>query len=166
MSKSLQISLPKTGRFFPLRRIILPIAIAIGLFWFSPPALALTDIQIANIAYKDCGEELSEGIVASGDMSAANCFIISGTAKNTSGKPVYDADVFGVIYDANGNNIMPNRTRIGNIQSVPPGNSDFEFRISVPANLPTPFKLDKFKARGFSGQVKPLLYENSLDSLD
>lgn len=163
MIKSLQIALTKTGQFFPLKRIILPIAMAIGLFWFSHPALALTDIQIANIAYKDCGEELSEGIVASGDMSAANCFIISGTAKNTSGKPVYDADVFGVIYDANNNNIMPNRTRLGNIQSVPPGNSDFEFRISVPANLPTPFKLEKFKARGFSGRVKPLLYETSLD---
>jgi hypothetical protein len=163
MIKSPPISSPPAIRLSRLIRVILPLAIAIVTFCWSPPAIALTDIQIADIAYQDCPEELSEGMVSSGDMSAANCFIINGTAKNTSGKPVYDADVFGVIYDANGNNIMPNRTRLGNIQEVPPGNSDFEFRISVPANLPTPLKLEKFKARGFSGRVKPLLYDDGLD---
>jgi len=36
---------------------------------------------------------------------------------------------------------MQNRTRLGSITEVPPGVSDFELRISVPANQPTPLKL-------------------------
>ncbi len=84
----------------------------------------------------------------------ANCFIVTGTANNTSGKPVMDADIFGRIYDANGNSVMQNRTRLGGVPEIPPGKSTFEIRISVPANQPTPLKLEQFKASGFSRQVR------------
>jgi len=52
---------------------------------------------------------------------------------------------------------MQNRTRLGSITEVPPGVSDFELRISVPANQPTPPKLKQFKAAGFSAQVRRAL---------
>jgi hypothetical protein len=84
----------------------------------------------------------------------ANCYIVYGKAENTSGKPVLNADVFGRIYDANNNPVMQNRTRVGSIDEVPPGVSDFEIRISVPANQPTPLKLEQFKASGFTGRVR------------
>jgi hypothetical protein len=37
---------------------------------------------------------------------------------------------------------------------VPPGVSDFELRITVPANQPTPLQLKQFKASGFTGKVR------------
>lgn len=142
------------------------VAVALSLFvaaasWlYAPSAEALTEIKLFDLSYNNCPAELAEGAVTSGEGSlAANCFIITGKAENPSNKTVYDADIFGRIYDANNNNILPNRTRLGNIEVVPPGVSNFELRISVAANLPTPLNLKNFKARGFQGHVSPLFPE-------
>lgn len=124
-------------------------------FLISPSAEALTQIKITDVSYHDCPAELAKGAVTSGGVSqVANCFIVTGKAINGTKKPVYDADVFGRIYDANGDSVMQNRTRIGAIEEVPVGESNFEFRISVPANQPTPLQLKQFKAAGFSGMVR------------
>ena len=69
---------------------------------------------------------------------------------------VYDADVFGRILDANNEPTLQNRNRVGSIAEVPPGVSDFEVRITVPANQPTPLKLKNFKASGFTTKVTPI----------
>ncbi|MEH1818334.1 MAG: biotin carboxylase [Nostoc sp.] len=119
-----------------------------------PPAIALTQIKLFDVSYKDCPPELAEGAVLSSGSAAANCFLVIGKAENGTNKTVYDADIFGRIYDANNDSVMQNRTRLGSITEVPPGISDFELRISVPANQPTPLKLKQFKAAGFSGQVR------------
>ena len=84
----------------------------------------------------------------------ANCFLVTGKAQNDSGKPVINADIFGRIYDANNDLVMQNRTRLGSIDEVPPGVSDFQLRITVPASQPTPLKLKQFKAAGFTGKVR------------
>ncbi|WP_375471586.1 biotin carboxylase [uncultured Nostoc sp.] len=119
-----------------------------------PPAVALTQIKLFDVSYKDCPSELAQGAVISSGSAAANCFLVIGKAENGTNKTVYDADIFGRIYDANNDSVMQNRTRLGSITEVPPGISDFELRISVPANQPTPLKLKQFKAAGFSGQVR------------
>jgi len=121
----------------------------------TPAALALTPIQLSDLSYHTCPEELAAGTVTSGGVTqAANCFLVTGKADNKSGKPVYDADIFGRIYDADNNPVMQNRTRLGSIEEVPPGVSNFELRISVPENLSTPLQLKQFKASGFSGKVR------------
>jgi hypothetical protein len=120
----------------------------------TPPALALTPIKLFDVSYKDCPPELAKGAVISSGSAAANCFIVIGKAENGTNKTVYDADIFGRIYDANNDSVMQNRTRLGLITEVPPGISDFELRISVPASQPTPLKLKQFKASGFSAQVR------------
>ncbi|MDZ8237763.1 MAG: biotin carboxylase [Nostoc sp. ChiQUE01a] len=120
----------------------------------TPPALALTQIRLFDISYQDCPPELAQGAVISSGSAAANCFIVIGKAENGTNKTVYDADIFGRIYDANNDSVMQNRTRLGSIAEVPPGVSDFELRISVPANQPTPLKLKQFKAAGFSAAVR------------
>ena len=121
-----------------------------------PPAEAVTPIKLLDISYKDCPPELAEGNVTSGgNTRPATCFLITGQAKNTSGKTVYDADVFGRIYDANNEPVLQNRSRVGSIPEVPVGVSDFELRITVPASQPTPLKLKQFKASGFSSKVIP-----------
>ncbi len=121
----------------------------------APAALALTQIKLSELSYHECSEELAKGTVTSGGITrAANCFIVTGKAENNSGKPVYDADIFGRIYDADNNPVMQNRTRLGSIAEVPPGVSDFELRISVPEGMQPPLKLKQFKASGFSGSIR------------
>ncbi|MEH2362553.1 biotin carboxylase [Nostoc sp.] len=120
----------------------------------APSVVALTQIKLFDVSYKDCPPELAQGAVISSGSAAANCFIVIGKAENGTYKTVYDADIFGRIYDANNDSVMQNRTRLGSIAEVPPGISDFELRISVPANQPLPLKLKQFKAAGFSGQVR------------
>jgi hypothetical protein len=140
------------------------LGIALGVCLFSMisgigtlPVWAMTPIKLSNISYHECSAEMSEGAVTSAGFMAANCFIITGKASNPSKKTVYDADVYGLIYDANNNSVLPNRSRVGSIDVVPPGDSNFEVRISVAANQPTPLKLEKFKASGFAGKVSPHL---------
>jgi hypothetical protein len=131
-----------------------------GLFWcmgtwLTPPALALTQVKLFDLSYHDCPPELAEGAVTSGGTAmSAHCFIITGKAQNPSNKPVVNADIFGRVYDANNDSVMQNRTRLGSVDEIPPGTSDFELRISVPANQPTPLKLEQFKAAGFTGLVR------------
>ncbi|MEO1068974.1 MAG: hypothetical protein AAFW95_07610 [Cyanobacteria bacterium J06638_6] len=117
-------------------------------------AQALTPIELTDLSYIPCPPEYADGMVASGSIQQANCFLITGKAVNRSGKPVVDADIFGRIFDANDNPVMQNRGRLGGIKEVPPGESDFELRISVAANQPEPLKLKKFKASGFSSLVR------------
>lgn len=122
---------------------------------WSPAAIALTQIKLTHLSYHECPPEYAQGAVTSGGAAmSANCFIVTGKAENTSGKPVYNANVYGRVYDANDEPVMQNRTRLGSIEEVPPGISDFELRISVPANQPTPIQLKQFKASGFSGKVR------------
>lgn len=123
---------------------------------FSPPALAVTQIELTDLSYYECPAEMGKGTVTSGGpiMRLANCFIITGTTVNKSGKPVMDADVFGRIFDANNNPAMENRGRLGSIDVIEPGKGTFELRVSVPEALETPLKLEQFKASGFTARVR------------
>ncbi|WP_414587206.1 biotin carboxylase [Scytonema sp. PCC 10023] len=145
-----------TTQYSGLLKVIF-ISCVIGvLSWvLTPSAVALTQIKLSNLSYHECPQELAKGAVTSGGSSmAANCFIVTGKAQNGTNKTVYDADIFGRIYDANNDSVMQNRTRLGSIEEIPPGDSDFELRISVPANQPLPLKLKQFKAAGFGAQVR------------
>ncbi len=122
--------------------------------WVAPPALALTQIELKDLSYTSCPEEFAEGMVTAGSAQTARCYMVRGVAVNATGKPVIDADVFGRIYDANANPVMQNRSRLGGIPEIPPGESPFEIRISVAANQPEPLRLEKFKAAGFTGRVR------------
>jgi hypothetical protein len=120
-----------------------------------PSAQAVTQISLTHLAYQECAPEVGAGAVTSGVTQSGHCFIISGEAENKSGKTVVDADVFGRIFDANNNPVMQNRGRLGAIAEIPPGLSPFEFRITIPADQLPPLTLEKFKASGFSGTVRP-----------
>lgn len=135
------------------------VAIVACTLWLSswmitPAAWAVTQIRLSDLSYQECPAEVGEGAIAAGTSMPANCFLIVGKAENASGKPVYNADIYGRIYDANDNAVIQNRTRLGSIDEVPPGTSNFELRVSVPANQPTPLKLKQFKASGFAGKVR------------
>jgi hypothetical protein len=137
-------------------RFVVGIVIALA-FWgllLPSPAHALTRLDLQDLTYETCPAEYAEGMVVAGSIEEATCYLIQGTVVNHSGKPVLNADIFGLIYDANDNPVMRNRFRLGSIDYVPPGESEFEIRISVAANQPPPLKLEKFKASGFVGKVR------------
>jgi hypothetical protein len=138
---------------------LLVLLVLLSSFLFAQSAMASTPIKLTNISYKDCPAEIASGNVTSGSSESANCFLVIGKAHNPSGKTVYDADVFGRIYDANNEPAMQNRTRVGTLEEIPAGESDFEIRISVPASQPTPLKLEQFKASGFASKVRPYYYD-------
>ncbi|BAZ82328.1 biotin carboxylase [Sphaerospermopsis kisseleviana CS-549] len=148
-SHSLNLSLKLS-----LKLILISCLLVFCSWVFTLPAQALTQIKLSDLSYQDCPPELAQGAVVSNGSGSANCFIVTGKAENSTYKTVYDADIYGRIYDANNNPILQNRTRLGSIPEVPPGVSNFELRISVPANQPTPLKLKQFKASGFSGKVR------------
>lgn len=143
-----------------LTGLLISISLWLGSWVITPPAAAMTSIKLTNLSYEPCAGDEAAGSVASGDLRPTSCYTIKGKAKNISGKTVVDADVFGRIYDANDNSTFENRGRIGTIEEVPPGVSDFAFRVSVPANQPTPLKLKNFKASGFAEKVRPYYYDD------
>ncbi|MEN9564889.1 MAG: hypothetical protein RLZZ69_85 [Cyanobacteriota bacterium] len=140
--------------------LLISISFWLGSWMITPPVAAMTSISLSNLSYEPCAGDEAAGSVTSGDLRPASCYTIKGKAKNISGKTVVDADVFGRIYDANDNSTFENRGRIGTIEEVPPGVSDFEIRVSVPANQPTPLKLKNFKASGFAEKVRPFYYDD------
>lgn len=143
-----------------LRRLLVILIVSISFLFFNsisiPSAQALVQIKITDVSYKECPAGVGEGSVTSGGSALpATCYLITGKTNNTSGKTLYDADVFGRIYDANNEPALQNRTRLGALAEVPTGVSEFELRISVPSNQPTPLQLKQFKATGFSSKVYP-----------
>ena len=136
-------------------RFTVAIVLSMSTWLVAPAAFAVTPIPLSNVGYKNCSAEMSKGAVSSGGVTQdALCFLITGKAENKSGKTVYDADVYGRIYDADNNNVLPNRGRVGLIEQVPPGINDFEMRVTVPSSATLPLQLKKFKASGFTTKIR------------
>lgn len=153
---------------FPSRSKILTVAIAACFCFFSwvPAAHALTSISLKNLVAEECPADAAyaENLTTSGSSQQATCYLIHGTAVNKSGKDIVDADIFGRIYDAEDNSVMKNRFRLGGIEYVPAGESEFSFRISVPSVQKPPLRLEKFKASGFASKVRRFqAWDQSID---
>jgi hypothetical protein len=123
-------------------------------FALSAPAWANVQIKLTNVIYEPCTGDVGKNMVLGGGIMSAKCYMIKGEANNSSGKVVYNADVFGRIYDANGNDAMPERARLGAVEQIPAGKSDFEIMVAIPAEQPEPLELKQFKASGFAGKVR------------
>ncbi len=120
----------------------------------APQAEANIQVKLKNLTYEPCPADQGKNLVLGGGVMPADCYLIKGIAVNTSGKVVYNADIFGRVYDANGNDVMPERGRLGSIDVIPVGESPFEIMLSVPRDQPPPLTLKQFKASGFSGSVR------------
>ena len=86
--------------------------------------------------------------------SGANCWALRGRVRNPGRRAVVDTDVFALILDASGEPVLPNRTRVGSIGDVPPGESSFALRLAVPAGTPGPLQARHVRARGFAAPVR------------
>ena len=123
-------------------------------FAFSATAWANIQIKLTNVIYEPCTGDAGKNMVSGGGMMSAKCYMVKGLADNTSGKVVYNADIFGRIYDANGNDAMPERSRLGAVEEIPTGKSNFQIMVAIPAEQPEPLALKQFKASGFAGKVR------------
>jgi hypothetical protein len=127
-------------------------ALLVGGLWVAPAWAA--NLSVSEVSLDPC---------PSGDIGAqpqlrrpsgASCFVLRGTVTNPGRKPVVDTDVFAQILDASGEPVLQNRSRVGSIGDVPPGESTFALRLAVPAGTPGPFSFSNVKARGFSAPVR------------
>jgi hypothetical protein len=133
---------------------LLSLLLCVCTFAFSATAWANVQIKLTNVIYEPCTGDAGKNMVLGGGVMSAKCYMIKGNTSNPSGKVVYNADIFGRIYDANGNDAMPERARLGAVEEIPAGNSDFQIMVAIPAEQPEPLELKQFKASGFAGKVR------------
>ena len=77
----------------------------------------------------------------------SGCYILDGEITNTAKSTIKDVDVFAFIYDASGEEVLPKRPRIGSINNVPVGVSQFSVRVPIPSFAIPPFVIKKAKAK-------------------
>ena len=111
--------------------------------------LAVTDITVEPCPAADPGSQPPLKRPA-----GASCYALRGTVSNPRSQPVIDTDLFAVISDRSGEPVLQNRTRVGSIGDVPPGESSFALRLAVPAGTPGPLRVSHAKARGFNAPVR------------
>ena len=130
--------------------LVVAVVLLVGL----PQTAWATDLGVRDVVLEPC---------PAGDVGAqpelrrptgASCFALRGVVTNPSRNPVVDTDVFALIVDSSGEPVLQNRTRVGSIGDVPPGDSDFALRLAVPAGTPGPISFRNVKARGFKAPVR------------
>ena len=130
--------------------LLLALVLLVGL----PQTAWATDLSVRDVALEPCP---AEDVGAQPELrrpSGASCYALRGIVTNPSRKPVVDTDVFALIVDSSGEPVLQNRTRVGSIGDVPPGESDFALRLAVPAGTPGPISFRNVKARGFKAPVR------------
>ncbi len=137
-----------------LARLVSGLLLGLLILLLGPDLAAATDLKVSDVVLEPCptGDSATQPQLAR--PSGASCWALRGVVMNPGSKPVIDTDVFGLIVDASGEPVLPNRTRVGSIGDVPPGRSSFALRLAVPAGTPGPLGTRSVKARGFSAPVR------------
>jgi hypothetical protein len=112
------------------------------------------ELQLSGIHLDPCGEQDPGNQPDLSRPMGASCYVLTGEVENRGRNSVVDTDVYARILDASGEPVLPNRTRVGSIGDVNPGQSQFALRISVPAGTPGPFEIKNARARGFKAPVR------------
>ena len=138
----------RAGRF--LAGLVVAGVVLVGL----PQTTWATDLIVREVVLEPCP---LEDVGAQPELrrpTGASCYALRGVVTNPSRKPVVDTDVFALIVDSSGEPVLQNRTRVGSIGDVLPGESEFALRLAVPAGTPGPISFRNVKARGFKAPVR------------
>ena len=118
--------------------------------------LRLTSVTLAPCDAADPGSQPTSnnkrGNITSPE--GASCYVLSGNVSNPGRKTVVDTDVYARILDRSGEPVLQNRTRVGSIGDVMPGEHPFALRLAVPTGTPGPFEVKNPRARGFTAPVR------------
>ncbi len=131
----------------------LAVVLAIGLLAGPTPALA-AELEVSQVRLEPCPAADIGSQADRRDGGGASCWALRGQVRNGGRRPVVDTDLFALILDASGEPVLPNRTRVGSIGDVPPGETPFALRLAVPAGTPGPLQVRNARARGFSAPVR------------
>jgi hypothetical protein len=131
------------------------LTLAVGLTLLGSPAQVLAaDLQVSQVRLEPCPTDDIGSQQDRPRATGANCWALRGLVRNPGRRAVVDTDVFAVILDASGEPVLPNRTRVGSIGDVPPGEIPFALRLAVPAGTPGPLLARNVRARGFGAPVR------------
>jgi len=125
-----------------------PALMAVG----PPPSVAsVVEVELKDLSVEPCKVKRAGGAPGTSSFRA-KCFKITASAYNPSESPLYNADVFGKIVDADNDPVLRSG-RVGSIDELAPGISTIELQITVAASQTLPLKLTGFKAQGFTQTV-------------
>ncbi|MCP9817994.1 hypothetical protein KBZ18_00630 [Synechococcus sp. Cruz-9H2] len=146
--------MPRSGpRPSPLPKALALLLALLLLLAPAAPAWAL-DLAVTEISLEPCPTADPGSQPELKRPSGASCYALRGTVNNPRSQPVIDTDLFAVISDSSGEPVLQNRTRVGSIGDIPPGESSFALRLAVPAGTPGPLQVSHAKARGFNAPVR------------
>ena len=135
--------------------LLLPgLVLFLGLWLGAPARVQALEMRLSDVTVAPCPVEDVASQSQLRRPSGAACYALRGQVSNSSSRTVRDTDVFALILDASGEPVLPNRTRLGSIGDIPPGQSPFALRLAVPAGTPGPFTVRSAKARGFNSPVR------------
>ena len=137
-----------------LAPLLLGLLMVVGLVVGTPQAALAADLVVRDVVLEPCP---AEDVGAQPELrrpTGASCYALRGLVFNPTSKVVVDTDVFALILDSSGEPVLQNRTRVGSIGDVPPGESPFALRLAVPAGTPGPISFRNVKARGFKAPVR------------
>lgn len=141
----------------PVARLGLGLAaLVVGLgLWLLPVAPAwAAELVVQSAELQPCPASDSASQSGLSRPTGAGCWALSGVVRNPGRQTVVDTDVFALILDASGEPVLQNRSRVGSIGDVPPGQSGFALRLAVPMGTPGPLQVRNVKARGFAAPVR------------
>ena len=136
----------------PQRLLSWCLILLIGL-WSSPPAWA-AELNLSNVQLEACSADDPGNQPDFARPMGASCYVLSGDVINPGRRPLVDTDVYARILDASDEPVLQNRTRVGSIGVVEPGQHPFALRLSIPAGTPGPFVVKNARARGFNSPVR------------
>ena len=119
--------------------------------------LRLTSVTLAPCDASDPGSQPTASAMQRSNITSpegASCYVLSGNVSNPGRSPVVDTDVYARILDRSGEPVLQNRTRVGSIGDVMPGDHPFALRLAVPTGTPGPFEVKNPRARGFNAPVR------------
>ena len=129
---------------FPKYKLLAIVLLLLLSFSFTPRVEAL-ELQLSQLDLVKCDTADPASKKPKGYRSG--CYILDGEINNTAKSTIKDVDVFAFIYDASGEEVLPNRPRIGSINNVPVGVSEFSVRVPIPSFAIPPFTIKKAKAK-------------------
>lgn len=133
-------------------------------------ALADVKLTLSNIEAAPVPCPSGQTTVTGGTSFSVRCFKVTGDVKNPTKQSVYNADIFGRVYDAQGEPALDaeENLRIDTLAEVPPGISKVSFQISVSESQAKlgPLQLKNFKATGYLGKVNNRQGSGRIDDID
>ena len=135
-----------------LRRLILAVLASALLFIAAPVNAA--ELKLSGVVLEPCSVDDPGNQPDFKRPMGASCYVLSGSVDNPGSRAVVDTDVYARILDRSGEPVLQNRTRVGSIGDVLPGDHPFALRLAVPAGTPGPFEVKNPRARGFSAPVR------------